>query len=373
VHVVAIGGHGGTSSGGPAGGFGAATAADVAVMPGEQLYVEVAGNGADGSDISGNFGEFAGGAGGFNGGAQGGQGCLPAGGAGGGGGASDIRTSPRGSGAPTDPSLGTRVVSAAGGGSGGGGAGGFGAGGSGGSAGGTGSNGAGITPGTGGGAAGSSMGGLAGTGAGSAAGGSLGNGGGGAADASDRGPSGSVGTGGGGGAGGLYGGGGGGGDAGGTGGGGGGGGSSGFGAGATNPSIAPDSSGTPSVTFTYTVSPPTISITTPANGASYTEGQVVTAIYSCIAPAPAGVTACSATVANGAAIDTHALGQHTFTVNAQDADGGAATRSVSYTVVAPPPERPVALKPGRYTLQITAANSQRQRSAPQWLNFTIVK
>jgi hypothetical protein len=89
VHVDAIGGYGGDANG--AGGAPARVTGDLAVTPGETLYVEVAG---DGSST---------GAGGFNGGATG---------AGGGGGASDVRTSPRSAGLSPD----TRVLVAAGGG-----------------------------------------------------------------------------------------------------------------------------------------------------------------------------------------------------------------------------------------------------------------
>jgi hypothetical protein len=335
VHVVAIGGRGGTSSGGPAGGLGAVASADLAVTSGQVLYAEVAGNGGDGSTTNGGMTGFAGGPGGFNGGGAGGKACGgTTAGAGGGGGASDVRTSARGSGDP-DPSLGARVVSAAGGGGSGGGGSSAPGGGSGGPAGAAGSTGGGTSGGTGGGAAGSSAGGTGGTGSGGAGGGALGNGGGGAADSSGCGPGGAVGYGGGGGGGGLYGGGGGGGGFG-SGGGGGGGGSTGFGSGATSTSIAPDTTGTPSVTFTYTVPSPTISITFPASGASYAQGQVVNANYSCTAAAGTTLSSCTGPVANGAAIDTTTAGQHTFTVNAQDADGGSATQSVSYTVLAGP-------------------------------------
>jgi hypothetical protein len=99
---------------------------------------------------------------------------------------------------------------------------------------------------------------------------------------------------------------------------------------------AQDSDGlTNTQSASYTVlAPPTITITTPAANATYTQGQALTAAYSCTAPAGATVTACAGPVANGAPIDTQALGSHTFTVNAQDSDGGTATKSAGYTVVA---------------------------------------
>jgi hypothetical protein len=49
------------------------------------------------------------------------------------------------------------------------------------------------------------------------------------------------------------------------------------------------------------------------------------------------VTTCTGPVANGAPIDTATLGSHTFTVNAQDSDGGAATKIANHTVAAAGP------------------------------------
>jgi hypothetical protein len=203
IHVVAIGAPGG-AAGNDAGGRGAQATADLAVTPGEALYVEVGAKGGDG-DPQG-FGP--GGAGGFNGGGGGGPGVSgtnPSGG--GGGGASDVRTVPSGQ----PGSLAARLIVA---GAGGGGPGG-------GAAGAAGTEGAHPgQPGT------------------ASAGGT---------------PNGGLGTGGaatsvsgGGGGGGLYGGGAGGSTS------GGGGGSSGVGAGAFNTSVIADTTGTPSITFTFT-------------------------------------------------------------------------------------------------------------------------
>ncbi len=86
IHAVLVGGTGG--GGDPfgatpgAGGHGAQVTADVAVTPGEAIYVEAGGAGAVGGDAEGD--------GGFNGGATGGQGDGTSGG--GGGGATDLRT-----------------------------------------------------------------------------------------------------------------------------------------------------------------------------------------------------------------------------------------------------------------------------------------
>ncbi|MBD0275778.1 MAG: hypothetical protein ICV73_28105, partial [Acetobacteraceae bacterium] len=116
IQVVAVGGRGGrggTYQGGPptvAGGFGARQTATISVTPGQVLYVEVGGNGANG-----NGSLYS--AGGFNGGGMGGPTETNPTGAGAGGGASDVRTKPRSAG----DSLQSRLVIAAGGGGGGGG------------------------------------------------------------------------------------------------------------------------------------------------------------------------------------------------------------------------------------------------------------
>lgn len=112
VKVLAVGAHGGKA--GQQGGAGAEVEGEIAVKPGEILYVEVGGNGDAGTVPS---------AGGFNGGAEG---------AGGGGGASDIRTNPREEGLSPDSRL---IVAGGGGGGGSTGAAGAGAGGAAGEAG----------------------------------------------------------------------------------------------------------------------------------------------------------------------------------------------------------------------------------------------
>jgi len=93
----------------------------------------------------------------------------------------------------------------------------------------------------------------------------------------------------------------------------------------------------PKVEITYTLVPPSIEIVSPVDGAEYTEGQAVTAIYSCTPPEGAGVETCAGPVANGAAIDTATLGPHEFTVDAEDTDSAEASETVNYTVVSPPP------------------------------------
>jgi hypothetical protein len=259
IHVVAIGGKGGAgdeSQPGAIGGFGAMASGDIAVTPGQTLFVEVGGNGATATNGSSG----APGAGGFNGGAVGGVGDAGVNddGGGGGGGASDVRTTPSASGG----SAGSRLL-VAGGGGGGGGGGQTATGGRGGAAGQNGT--AGVNSGN----CTAGGGGTAGTATSGGAGGAAGTSDEGAAPGvASNGPAGGPGGGpgafggGGGGGGGLNGGGGGG-----SGGfsdidthscaaGGGGGGFTGFATTVTGAALAGDTTGVPSVTFTYTVAAP---------------------------------------------------------------------------------------------------------------------
>jgi mucin-19 len=82
---------------------------------------------------------------------------------------------------------------------------------------------------------------------------------------------------------------------------------------------------------------PTVSITSPVQGASYTEGQVVDAAYSCTeASGGPGIASCTGTVASGAALDTSIVGTHTLTVTATSLDGESMALGYTYTVTAPP-------------------------------------
>ena len=79
---------------------------------------------------------------------------------------------------------------------------------------------------------------------------------------------------------------------------------------------------------------PTIAITTPADGATYTLGQIVNADYSCEDEAGgSGVASCVGDVANGGPIDTSTVGSKTFTVNAEDNAGNPASLTHNYSVV----------------------------------------
>jgi hypothetical protein len=97
---------------------------------------------------------------------------------------------------------------------------------------------------------------------------------------------------------------------------------------------------------TYTVAaPPSVSIASPASGATFTAGQSVTAAFSCAdGVGGPGIAACVGPVADGAPIDTTTVGPHTFTVAATSADGQTQTVSNVYMVQAPviaPPAPPV--------------------------------
>ena len=84
---------------------------------------------------------------------------------------------------------------------------------------------------------------------------------------------------------------------------------------------------------TYTIDKlgPSITVTTPVEGASYTLGQTVAADYGCTDPS--GVATCSGPVAHGASISTTPVGAKTFTVNAADALGNTSSLTRHYSVV----------------------------------------
>jgi hypothetical protein len=82
---------------------------------------------------------------------------------------------------------------------------------------------------------------------------------------------------------------------------------------------------------------PTVSLTSPANGASFNQGQAVTAAYTCAVASPAAISSCTGPTANGAKIDTSTPGSHTFTVTAIANDGASASATTTYTVKPPKP------------------------------------
>jgi hypothetical protein len=83
----------------------------------------------------------------------------------------------------------------------------------------------------------------------------------------------------------------------------------------------------------YVVGPPRIVVTTPADGASYLVGSNQTVSFGCSNGIYlVTVTRCEGTVANGVALDTSAVGLHSFTVDAANDRGLASTSTSTYRV-----------------------------------------
>ena len=109
--------------------------------------------------------------------------------------------------------------------------------------------------------------------------------------------------------------------------------------------------------------PPTTNIVTPTGGASFTQGRIVRASYSCTAPSGATITACSGPVPSGAPIDTATLGRHSFTVTVVDTDGIRATRTVTYNVLPPAPK--TTLKPSITALRQSVSTWREPGKLPK--------
>ena len=125
-----------------------------------------------------------------------------------------------------------------------------------------------------------------------------------------------------------------------SGGGGGGGGGSSYCAPSINDCVTSTASGSPQVTLFYALgSAPLAAIITPANGATYSRGQVVDSSFVC-SEGTGGSPISSCTDqhghASGQPVDTSTLGSHTFTVTARSSDGLSSSSSVIYDVAAPP-------------------------------------
>jgi hypothetical protein len=81
---------------------------------------------------------------------------------------------------------------------------------------------------------------------------------------------------------------------------------------------------------------PAITLNSPTDGATYTQGQNVTANYSCSDDTSSGSDlSCSGTVPSGSPLDTSSAGTKTFSVSATDKAGNTETKTVSYNVVSP--------------------------------------
>lgn len=86
-----------------------------------------------------------------------------------------------------------------------------------------------------------------------------------------------------------------------------------------------------STTVSYTVAdltPPTITISSPEEGAFFYLGEVVTASYRCYDDVDGWRVTCDAT-----AIDTSTYGTHTFRVDARDSSGNTSSATRTYSVV----------------------------------------
>ena len=81
--------------------------------------------------------------------------------------------------------------------------------------------------------------------------------------------------------------------------------------------------------FTSDTTPPVVTITSPVDGATYVQGQVVTPAWTATDPDDATSTL---TTTAPATVDTSTVGTHTYTVTAVDAAGNSGTASVTYTV-----------------------------------------
>ena len=116
---------------------------------------------------------------------------------------------------------------------------------------------------------------------------------------------------------------------------------------------------TKTVTYTVIGGPPDILITTPANGATYTQGQVVPPTYSCT-DKDGDLKSC---VRDGGAtgpVDTSKPGTFSFTVNAEDVPGNKATKTVTYTVKAKPAVAGAGVSPSSKPGASKVCKSRRQ-------------
>ena len=111
---------------------------------------------------------------------------------------------------------------------------------------------------------------------------------------------------------------------------------------------------TQSVTIARDATPPTVSITTPANGASYVLGSMVSAAYVC-ADGLAGVVSCVGPVTNGAPINTASTGNFAFAVTGTDVAGNTAMSSASYMVSPAFTTTPNLLSFGSETMLVASA------------------
>ena len=125
---------------------------------------------------------------------------------------------------------------------------------------------------------------------------------------------------------------------------------------------APNAADNRGAAYVFTRAAPSVAITSPANGAHYTQGQVVTAQFACEDQPDGSVLAtCTGPVAPGAPIDTQALGPHSFTVTATDNAGASSSQTVHYTVI---PAASIAIGTPILTNAHQSAKAWREGSVP---------
>jgi ELWxxDGT repeat protein len=80
--------------------------------------------------------------------------------------------------------------------------------------------------------------------------------------------------------------------------------------------------------------PPTVTISTPVDGARYAVNELVVADFACADEGGSGLADCDGSVPDGSSVDTTSPGTKTFTVTATDGAGNSVSVSATYTVVA---------------------------------------
>jgi hypothetical protein len=101
--------------------------------------------------------------------------------------------------------------------------------------------------------------------------------------------------------------------------------------------------------------PPTITIVSPVEGATYAKDSLPAASFNCTDDTDPVVADCAGTVANGAALDTSVVGPGTFTVTAHDAAGNPQTKTVHYSVAVQAPSEPGGETPATLNLTLGPA------------------
>jgi hypothetical protein len=100
---------------------------------------------------------------------------------------------------------------------------------------------------------------------------------------------------------------------------------------------------------------PTITLATPAQGATFVKGQTVAVSYTCTDDV--AVADCVGTLANGANLDTSTAGPGSFTVTAHDTSGNPATVTNTYNVVEQDPGDVGGSTPATLTLTLGPAGA----------------